>query len=132
MKCLTLIAGIVVTLLGFVIAAEVSQPLAHPELSPGQVWTIALEQADPEATLKILRIELQSTGVDAVFVSLSGPKALAGIPPFSFLIFSREAIERSVVRMIRTDPLSNDLPGYDAWKKSGDDPSPGVSITPSK
>lgn len=97
--------------------AETSEPAPKKhEFVPGQVWTFHLDPQAPKATLMILRVESFEKLGQIVHVSISAARTPNGVTSIPQLAFSRDALDSSVVELVRIDTSPLDLSGYEAWK----------------
>ena len=95
-------------------------PTTDSKYVPGQVWSFSSRSFEPNATLTILRIEtLPKIGV-VVHVRFDGIRlrnCLGGPEPTTVqhAPFAREAIDRSVVRLLSTGAVPAYEDGYNSW-----------------
>src|SRR5512147_490606 len=75
------------------------------EFSPGQVWTFKLDTTEPPATLTVLKVETLDDVGEVVFISVSATRMPNGIVKNLRFPMAREALERSVVSLLRTDEV---------------------------
>jgi hypothetical protein len=88
-----------------------------PEFSPGQVWTFQLDTTEPAATLTVLEVETLEGVGEVVFISVSATRMPSGIVKNLHFPMAREALERSVVSLLRMDEVTFDPRQYETWKR---------------
>ena len=88
-----------------------------PEFSPGQVWTFQLDTTEPPATLTVLKVATLEEGGEVVFISVSATRMPSGVVKNLHFPMARDALERSVVSLVRTDEVTFDLRQYETWKR---------------
>jgi len=92
-----------------------------PKFVPGQVWTYHSRSTEPAATLTVLKVEtLPKIGV-IVHLRLDGIRlrnCSGGPEPteIEHAPFTRDAVDRSVVKLIRTGDVPPFQEGYDRWR----------------
>ena len=100
------------------------QVVKDPKFRPGQVWQYKTRPDEQSSTLTILRIEsLPKLGaIVHVRVDKIRLRNCTGGPEpdkFKHMPFARDAIERSVLKLLKED---SDIPdfedGYDEWRKA--------------
>jgi len=89
---------------------------------PGQVWEYKTRQNEKSSTLTILKVEsLPKLGtIIHIRVDKIRLRNCTGGPEpnkFEHMPFSREAIERSIRKMVREGKVPNFQDGYDEWLK---------------
>ncbi|HXS12177.1 MAG TPA: hypothetical protein VN734_05705 [Acidobacteriaceae bacterium] len=107
--------------------AQSSAPCPEPgaavdaKFSPGQVWTYYSRETEPAATITVLKVEtLPKIGV-IVHIRLDGIRlhnCSSGPEPreIEHAPFTREALDRSVVKLIRTGEVPSFQEGYSRWR----------------
>jgi len=93
-------------------------PSQKHDFSPGQVWTFHLDSGEPAATLTILKVETLEKIGEVVHISVSAVRMPGGVTSIGHLPMSRDALERSVVKLVRTENGPPDLGGYETWKSA--------------
>jgi hypothetical protein len=100
----------------------VTAAVSDEKFVPGQVWSFESREFEPDATLTVLKVEsMPKVGV-IVHVRLDGIRLrnCSGGPEATSIAhapFTREAVERSVGRIIRTVAVPSFEDGYNDWKK---------------
>ena len=91
---------------------------------PGQVWAYNTRPGEPDSTITILKVETGQKIGEIIHVRIDNirlrnctggpePKVLEHAP------FTREAIEKSVTKLLKDDGVVPDFQhGYDQWKKA--------------
>ena len=100
----------------------VTTPMSDGKFVPGQVWSFKSRDFEPDAILTILKTESLPKIGEIVHVRLDGIRlrnCTGGPEPTSLqhAPFTRDAIERSVGRLIRTGAVPEFQDGYNEWKK---------------
>jgi hypothetical protein len=90
---------------------------------PGQVWAYKTRQSEESSTLTILKVEeLPKLGtIIHIRVDKIRLRNCTGGPEpskFEHMPFTREAIERSVTKMVREGSIPDYQEGYDEWLKA--------------
>ena len=104
-------------------SAPCPEPAASsdPKFAPGQVWTYHSRETEPNATLTLLKVEtLPKIGV-IVHIRLDGIRlhnCSGGPEPteIGHAPFTRDALDRSVVTLIRTGDVPPFQEGYSRWR----------------
>jgi hypothetical protein len=109
-------------------AQEKSQPCPEPTVTndskfrPGQVWQYNTRSHEKASTLTILRVEsLLKRVIIHVRVDKVQLRNCTGGPEpdnFQHMPFTREAIERSVTKLIKESDVPEFQDGYDEWRKA--------------
>jgi hypothetical protein len=86
--------------------------------SPGQVWTFHLDKGEPPATLTILKVETLEKIGEVVHISVSAVRVPGGVTRLGHLPISKAALDKSVVKLVRTETTATDLGGYEQWKQA--------------
>jgi hypothetical protein len=97
-------------------------PAADSKFVPGQVWSYQTRDTEPFSTLTILKVESEPKlgtiihiRVDRIRLhNCSGgpePNQLEHAP------FTREALDRSVVKLLRQDAVLPTMEGYEQWRR---------------
>jgi hypothetical protein len=103
------------TLCAAIAAADTS---AHKtEFAPGQVWTFQLDTMEPLATLTVLKVETLEKVGEVVFIAVSATRMQSSVVKNLHFPMSRDALERSVVSLVRLDDVTFDPRQYEAWKR---------------
>lgn len=108
-------------------SARASKPCAEPitstdpKFSPGQVWTYHNRETEPSSTLTILKVETLPKIGAVIHIRIDGIRlrSCAGGPEpkeIEHAPFAREALDRSVVRLIRTGEVPPFQEGYSRWR----------------
>lgn len=98
-------------------------PASDPKFAPGQVWTYHTRPSEPNASLTVLKLEsLPKIGL-VVHVRLDGIRlhnCSGGPEPteIGHAPFAREALDRSVVKLIRTGGVPPFEAGYQNWREA--------------
>jgi hypothetical protein len=87
---------------------------------PGQVWSFQSRPFEPNATLTILRVETLPKAGEVIHVRLDGIRlrnCSGGPEPSSIqhAPFTKEAIERSAMKLLKTGPIPEYEDGYKEW-----------------
>ncbi|MGA8938961.1 MAG: hypothetical protein WB439_07340 [Acidobacteriaceae bacterium] len=96
-------------------------PASDTKFTVGQVWSFKSRDFEPDATLTILKIESLPKVGEIVHVRIDGirlrncsgrqePTSIEHAP------FTRDAIDRSVAKLLRTGTVPAFEDGYDNWK----------------
>jgi hypothetical protein len=93
------------------------------KFSPGQVWAYKTRQKEESSTLTILKVEaLPKLGtIIHIRVDKIRLRNCAGGPEpdkFEHMPFARDAIERSVTKMVKEATMPDFQEGYDEWRKA--------------
>jgi hypothetical protein len=110
-------------------AQEKSQPCPEPtatndsKFRPGQVWQYNTRSHEKASTLTILKVEsLPKLGVIIhIRVDKVRLRNCTGGPEpdnFQHMPFAREAIERSVTKLVKEGDVPEFQDGYDEWRKA--------------
>jgi hypothetical protein len=120
-------------LLSLLVQGATAQDKPHqcttPELAkdskfvPGQVWTYKTRQSEESSTLTILKVEaLPKLGtIIHIRVDKIRLRNCTGGPEpdkFEHMPFTRDAIERSITKMVREGKTPDFREGYDEWHKA--------------
>lgn len=100
-----------------------SSPITDAKFAPGQVWSYHTRDTEPFSTLTILKVESQPKLGTIVHVRVdrirlhncSGgpePNQLEHAP------LTREALDRSVIKLLRQDAVLPTMEGYEAWRRA--------------
>jgi hypothetical protein len=88
------------------------------DFEPGQVWTFRLDKSEPASTLTVLKVESLPKHGKVVHISVSAIRVPEGVTSIQHLPMSQDAIERSVLTLVRTERSPPDLAGYDTWARA--------------
>ncbi len=99
-----------------------STSIVDSTYSPGQVWSYNPREGESEATLTILKVEALPKVGTLVHIRVDGVrlKSCSGAPDLTAVAhapFTREALNRSVRRLLRTGPVPDFAAGYDSWRQ---------------
>jgi hypothetical protein len=97
--------------------AGVAAPKKH-DFKPGQVWTFKEDAGDPAATLTILTVDTVEKIGEVVHISVAGITVAGHTTGVGHLPISRQALDQSVLKLVRTETAPPDLAGYERWKSS--------------
>jgi hypothetical protein len=103
-------------LAGMALAA--GAPAQKHDFRPGQVWTFHLDSGEPAATLTVLKVETLEKVGEVVHISVSAVRVPGGVTSIGHLPMSRDALDRSVLELVRTEKKPADLGGYESWKSA--------------
>jgi hypothetical protein len=99
-------------------APSLADASAHKtEFTPGQVWTFQQDSTEPPATLTVLKVGTLEKVGEVVFISVSATRMPRGVLKNLHFPMARDALERSVVSLVRTDEVTFDPRQYQAWKR---------------
>ena len=92
---------------------------------PGQVWSYKTRADEANSTLTILRIEEMPDKKRIVHIRVDGVQltnCTGGPAPnkFEHMPFSKEAIDNSVVKMLRSGAVPDYQEGYSEWRAAWD------------
>ena len=116
-RVLRAVAALLLVFAGTAVMAAGAPPKKH-DFKPGQVWTFKEEKGEPPETLTILAIDSVEKIGDVVHISVAGVHVAGHPTGIGHLPISREALDRSVLKLVRTEKVAPDLAGYERWKKS--------------
>jgi hypothetical protein len=91
---------------------------SSPSFEPGQVWTFRLDKTEPASTLTVLKVESVPKHGDVVHISVSAIRVPEGVTSIQHLPMSQDAMERSVLSLVRTERSPPDLVGYETWARA--------------
>ncbi|MGA7155924.1 MAG: hypothetical protein WBY53_03710 [Acidobacteriaceae bacterium] len=99
----------------------VATPVSDAKFAPGQVWSFRSRDFEPDATVTILKIESLPKIGEIVHVKIDGIRlrnCSGGPEPTSIehAPFTRDAIERSAIKLLRTGAVPAFEDGYNYWK----------------
>lgn len=97
-------------------------PTTDSKFAPGQVWSYRTRDTEPFSTLTILKVEsfpklgtIVHVRIDRIRLhNCTGgpePNQLEHAP------FTRKALDRSVVKLLRKDAVLLSMEGYDEWRR---------------
>jgi hypothetical protein len=89
-----------------------------PSFEPGQVWTFRLDKTEPASTLTVLKVESLPKHGNVVHISVSAIRVPEGVTSIQHLPMSQDAMERSVLTLVRTEHSPPDLVGYETWARA--------------
>jgi len=112
-----LISTLLLMLFGGIAMAADTGAVKH-DFRPGQVWTFHLDASEPAATLTVLKVETLEKLGDVVHISVSAVRVPGGVTRVGHLPMSRAALDKSVVKLVRTEDSPPDLGGYETWKRA--------------
>jgi hypothetical protein len=99
------------------------QPAKDAKFHPGQVWQYKTRSGEERSLVTILKVESLPKGL-IIHIRVDGVrlKNCSGGPEpetIEHMPFAREAIERSVTKLVREDPKIPDFQaGYDDWRNA--------------
>jgi hypothetical protein len=109
-------------------AQQKSQPCPEPTVTndskfrPGQVWQYNTRSHEKESTLTILKVEsLAKRVIIHIRVDKVRLRNCTGGPEpdnFQHMPFTREAIERSVTKLVKEVDVPEFQDGYDEWRNA--------------
>jgi hypothetical protein len=110
-------------------AQENPRPCPTPEaardtkFAPGQVWEYKTREHEKSSTLTILKIESLPRVGTIIHVRVDGVRlrnCTDGPEPdkFEHMPFSRDAVGRSVTKMLKEGKVPDFRDGYDEWRKA--------------
>jgi hypothetical protein len=96
-------------------------PASDRKFAAGQVWSFRSRDFEPDATVTILKVESFPKVGKIVHVRIDGIRlrnCSGGPEPTSIghAPFTRDAIERSAIRLLRAGAVPTFEKGYDDWK----------------
>ena len=99
----------------------VTTPMVDGKFVPGQVWSFKSREFEPDATVTILKIESLPKIGEIIHVRVDGIRlrnCTGGPEPTTVqhAPFTREAIERSAGKLMRTGAVPDFGDGYAEWK----------------
>src|SRR2546425_8916772 len=107
--------------------AHTLTPSTTSRYKPGQVWSFHTPADQPAALITVLRVETNPKLGSIVHVALSGVSLPNGGTNVQHMPFSEQAIDRSVISLIReNEPLPDFRDGYDEWRRAFDAGRGGV------
>jgi len=101
----------------------VTTRMSDKRFVPGQVWSFKSREFEPDPTLTILKIESLSKIGEIIHIRVDGIRlrnCTGGPEPTNIghAPFTRDAIERSVGKLIRTGAVPAFEDGYGSWKEN--------------
>ena len=97
-------------------------PFKDQKFHPGQVWQYKTRAGEEESFITILKVEsLQNRPIVHIRVDHVHLKNCSEGPEpdtIKHMPFLREAVDRSVMKLIKEDSKVPDFPGYDDWRKA--------------
>jgi len=109
--------------IGCIFALAVGGALAE-SYEVGQVWSYQTRPQEPKSALMIMRIDNSTDLGEVIFIRLfnlnfNSAKGMVSVPVLSPLPFTRAALDRSVVKLMRKmDRVEQSDGAYTKWKQA--------------
>jgi hypothetical protein len=104
--------------------------ITDTKYKPGQVWSYKTRPSEEKSTLTVLRIESASsrTIVHIRVDNIHLRNCLGGPEPdkFEHMPFARDALDKSVSKLLRSVDVPDYKEGYSEWRKAWDAGKAGV------
>jgi|SRR5580704_969906 hypothetical protein len=102
-------------------SCPVPEPAKDEKYHPGQVWTYKNRPDEQNSRLTILKIESLPKMGTIVHIRVDGIRlrnCTGGPEPdtFAHMPFTRDALERSVAKLLKDKSKISDLSGYEQWR----------------
>jgi len=105
--------------------------VSDPKYKPGQVWSYKTRSGEEQSTLTILRVEEWTEKKRIVHIRVDRIRlrnCTGGPEPdnVQHMPFAREALDASVIKVIRSGEVPDYRDGYQEWRKAWDARQAGV------
>jgi len=105
----------------------VPEPPSTSKYKAGQVWSYKTRTGEEDSTVTILKVDSDEKLGDTVHVSVQGLRMKEGkLTKIDHLPMTEEAMDKSVVKVLKESAALTSLAAYETWKKDFDAGKTGV------